>query len=143
MYVDIFYDVKPIFRIARNLQIFSMPVVRKLFDVALKVDVRLRGARRRSLDDLPDDKPGGRMTSTFPRNSKAKSVLFGYGVSGGGSQEDVDSEKPTPAAKVNIVLRKNPYSFCECHCSHSISTCAPKWKKFDPVPSSYTLERLL
>jgi len=64
-----------------------------------EVDVQARGARRRSLDDLPDDKTGGRMTSTFPRNSKARSVLFTYGS--GGSQEDVQSEKPTPAAKLH------------------------------------------
>ena len=76
------------------------------FDVALKVDVQARGARRRSLDDLPDDKTGGRMTSTFPRNSKARSVLFTYGS--GGSQEDVQSEKPTPAAKVNMIIPENP-----------------------------------
>ena len=66
----------------------------------------MRGARRRSLDDLPDEKSSGRMSSTFPRNFKAKSVMFGCDVNNGGSKEDIKIENPKTSAKV---VDKHPH----------------------------------
>ena len=67
------------------------------------MEVRVRGARRRSLDDLPDDKGNSRLSSTFPRNSKAKSVLFGYDVNNVGSKEDIKIESPKKTVNVSTI----------------------------------------
>eukprot|EP00794_Sanderia_malayensis_P003065 gene3065-3529_t len=66
------------------------------------VEVRLRGERRRSLDDMSDDKLGSRMSSTFPRNAKCKSVLFDFSSSSLKKQIDIKLDKsPRPSPKIH------------------------------------------
>eukprot|EP00795_Rhopilema_esculentum_P014707 gene14707-5804_t len=65
------------------------------------IEVKARGPRRRSFDGLADDKLSSRMSSTFPRNSKCKSVLFDFPISNAKSQEDIKVPAPKPSVKLH------------------------------------------
>lgn len=66
--------------------------------------MQFRGARRRSLDDLTDDNAKSRMSRTFPRNSKCKSVLMDFSGNSIKLKKDMKLTSPKGSPKVGLCI---------------------------------------